>query len=109
MPRRRAIIIGGSLGGLLAAHLMRQIGWDAVVFERNNTDLVSRGAGLGTHPALMDVLRRIGIPFDDSMGLQVPKAIFLDRDGRIVDERRTVRTMSAWGRLYRAASRSAAG
>ena len=102
MPRRRAIIIGGSLGGLLAAHLMRQIGWDAVVFERNNTDLVSRGAGLGTHPALMDVLRRIGIPFDDSMGLQVPKAIFLDRDGRIVDERRTVRTMSAWGRLYRA-------
>lgn len=102
MPRQRAIIIGGSLGGLLAAHLMRQIGWDAVVFERNNADLVSRGAGLGTHPALMDVLRRIGIPFDDSMGLQVPKAIFLDRDGRIVDERRTVRTMSAWGRLYRA-------
>jgi len=102
MPRRRAIIIGGSLGGLLAAHLMRQIGWDAVVFERNSTDLVSRGAGLGTHPALMDVLRRIGIPFDDSMGLQVPTVIFLDRDGRIVDERRTVRTMSAWGRLYRA-------
>jgi 2-polyprenyl-6-methoxyphenol hydroxylase-like FAD-dependent oxidoreductase len=101
MPTR-TLIIGGSLGGLLAAHLMRQIGWDAVVFERNGTDLVSRGAGLGTHPALMDVLRQIGIPFDDSMGLQVPKAIFLDRAGRIVDERQTVRTMSAWGRLYRA-------
>ena len=73
MPQQRALIIGGSLGGLLAAHLLRQIGWDAVVFERNSTDLVSRGAGLGTHPALMEVLRRIGIPFDDSMGLQVPK------------------------------------
>jgi 2-polyprenyl-6-methoxyphenol hydroxylase-like FAD-dependent oxidoreductase len=102
MPRQRALIIGGSLGGLLVAHLMRDVGWDAVVFERNSTDLVSRGAGLGTHPALMDVLRRIGIPFDDSMGLQVPKVIFLDRDGRIATERDTVRTMSAWGRLYSA-------
>ncbi len=36
------------------------------------------------------------------MGLQVPKVIFLDRDGRIIAERDTVRTMSAWGRLYRA-------
>jgi 2-polyprenyl-6-methoxyphenol hydroxylase-like FAD-dependent oxidoreductase len=102
MPKHRALIIGGSLGGLLAAHLLREIGWEVLVFERNSTDLVSRGAGLGTHPALMDVLRRIGIPFDDSMGLQVPKAIFLDRDGRIVAQRDTVRTMSAWGRLYRA-------
>jgi 2-polyprenyl-6-methoxyphenol hydroxylase-like FAD-dependent oxidoreductase len=102
MARQRALIVGGSLGGLLAAHLMRGIGWDVVVFERNSTDLVSRGAGLGTHPALMEVLRRIGVPFDDSMGLKVPKVICLDRDGRIVTERDTVRTMSAWGRLYSA-------
>ena len=84
MPKQRALVIGGSLGGLLAAHLMRDIGWDAVVFERNSTDLVSRGAGLGTHPALMEVLRRIGVPFDESMLLDVPKVIFLDRDGRII-------------------------
>jgi 2-polyprenyl-6-methoxyphenol hydroxylase-like FAD-dependent oxidoreductase len=102
MAKQRALIIGGSLGGLLAAHLFRQIGWDAVVFERNSTDLVSRGAGLGTHPVLMEVLRRIGVPFDDSMGLRVPKVIVLDRAGRIVDTRDTVRTQSAWGRLYRA-------
>ncbi len=102
MPKQRALVIGGSLGGLLAAHLMRDIGWDAVVFERNSTDLVSRGAGLGTHPALMDVLRRIGVPFDESMLLDVPKVIFLDRDGRIITRRDTVRTMTGWGRLYRA-------
>jgi len=27
MPRRRALIIGGSLGGLFAAHLLRAAGW----------------------------------------------------------------------------------
>lgn len=102
MSRQRVLIVGGSLGGLIAAHLMREIGWEVLVFERNSTELVSRGAGLGTHPALIEVLRRIGIPFDESMGVSVPKAIFLDRDGQIVAVRDTVRTMSAWGRLYRA-------
>jgi 2-polyprenyl-6-methoxyphenol hydroxylase-like FAD-dependent oxidoreductase len=32
---RRALVIGGSLGGLLAANLLRRAGWHAVVFERN--------------------------------------------------------------------------
>ena len=55
--------IGGSLGGLLAAHLLRRSGWHAVVFEREN-DLTGRGVGLGTHPQLIAVLRRAGIAFD---------------------------------------------
>ncbi len=35
MTARRAVVIGGSLGGLIVAHLLRSTGWDAVVFERN--------------------------------------------------------------------------
>ena len=91
MSRKRALIIGGSLGGLIAAHLLRSIGWDAVIFERNAEDLVGRGAGLGTHQHLIDILRRVGIAFDDSMGVQVGKVLCLDRDAcehqvRIGDE-----------------------
>jgi 2-polyprenyl-6-methoxyphenol hydroxylase-like FAD-dependent oxidoreductase len=101
MPQPRALIIGGSLGGLIAAHLLRSIGWDAVVFERNAEDLISRGAGIGTHQHLIDILRRVGIAFDDSMGVHVAKVLCLDRDGRIVLEKETVRVMSGWARLYR--------
>ena len=101
MPQRRALIIGGSLGGLIAAHLLRSVGWDAVVFERNAEDLISRGAGIGTHQHLIDILRRIGIAFDDSMGVQVSKVLCLDRDGSVVLEKETVRVMSGWARLYR--------
>ncbi|HJY19250.1 MAG TPA: FAD-dependent monooxygenase, partial [Xanthobacteraceae bacterium] len=36
---RRALIIGGSLGGLMVAHLLRSIGWDTAVFERNDEEL----------------------------------------------------------------------
>jgi 2-polyprenyl-6-methoxyphenol hydroxylase-like FAD-dependent oxidoreductase len=38
--RRRAIIIGGSMSGLFAAAFLRQIGWDADVYERSVTELV---------------------------------------------------------------------
>jgi 2-polyprenyl-6-methoxyphenol hydroxylase-like FAD-dependent oxidoreductase len=98
---RRALIIGGSLGGLLAAHLLRDVGWDVVVFERNAEDLTGRGVGLSTHPELVDILRRVGIAFDDSMGITVDTLICLDRSGHAYVREPTARTMSSWGRLYR--------
>jgi len=101
MPSRRALVIGGSLGGLLAAHLLRSTGWDVVVFERNAEDLTGRGAGLSTHPQLIDVLRRVGIDFDESMGVKVDTLFCLDRHGKAYLEEKTTRTMSSWGRLYR--------
>jgi 2-polyprenyl-6-methoxyphenol hydroxylase-like FAD-dependent oxidoreductase len=102
MKSRHALVIGGSLGGLIAAHLMRSIGWDVAVYERNAEELASRGVGLGTHQQLIQILQRIGIDFDDSMGIKVDDVICLDRDGRIVLQRPTARTMSGWGRLYHA-------
>src|SRR5262249_27569475 len=101
MAARRALVIGGSLGGLLAAHLLRSAGWDAVVFERNAEDLTGRVAGISTHPQLIDILRRVGIDFDESMGIKVDTVICLDREGRSYLETETARTMSSWGRLYR--------
>lgn len=102
MSARRALVIGGSLGGLIAAHLLRATGWDAVVFERNAEELASRGVGLGTHPQLIAILRRAGIAFDETMGIKVPKVVCLDRAGRVIVAQPTVRTMSGWARLYRA-------
>src|SRR5215831_5274441 len=99
---RRALVIGGSLGGLLAANLLRRSGWDALVFERNGEDLTGRGVGLGTHPQLTAVLRRAGIAFDETMGIKVPRVVCLDRTGKIMIEQPSARTMTSWSRLYRA-------
>jgi 2-polyprenyl-6-methoxyphenol hydroxylase-like FAD-dependent oxidoreductase len=99
---RRALVIGGSLGGLIMAHLLRRIGWDAVVFERNHEELASRGVGLGTHPQLIAILRGVGIAFDETMGIQLRKAVCLDSDGTTLAEQPTTRIMSGWSRLYRA-------
>jgi len=102
MSTRRALVIGGSLGGLIAAHMLRRAGWDVTVFERNAEELASRGVGLGTHPQLIAILKRAGIDFDESMGIKPPLAVCFDRHGQIVFEQPTARTLSGWSRLYRA-------
>jgi 2-polyprenyl-6-methoxyphenol hydroxylase-like FAD-dependent oxidoreductase len=55
MSKPRALIIGGSVGGLFAANMLRSIDWDATVFEHNPEELSGRGAGISTHPQLHDV------------------------------------------------------
>ena len=97
----RALVIGGSLGGLFAAHLLRSIGWDAVVYERVTEDLASRGVGIGTHDALAELMHRIGLPFDDTMGVEVRSSICLERSGDISRTMPIFRIMSSWSRFYR--------
>lgn len=97
----RALVIGGSVGGLFAANLLRDTGCEAIVFERNPEELSGRGAGISTHPQLHDVTRRLGIPFDDSMGIRLDTVVFLDTTGKVYDTRDTVRVMSSWGRVFR--------
>jgi 2-polyprenyl-6-methoxyphenol hydroxylase-like FAD-dependent oxidoreductase len=41
------LVIGGSIGGLFAAHLLHRAGWDVTLYERSRSDLADRGAGLG--------------------------------------------------------------
>ncbi|MBV9557028.1 MAG: NAD(P)-binding protein, partial [Pseudolabrys sp.] len=53
---RRAIIIGGSMSGLFSAAFLRQIGWDVDVYEKSSVELVGRGAGITTHPELLQAL-----------------------------------------------------
>ncbi len=101
MNRPRALVVGGSVGGLFAAHLLRAAGWDATVFERSLGDLADRGASIGTRAELFDVLRRIGIALDPSAGVAVHSRICLDRGGRIVHERPMASVNSAWDRIYR--------
>ena len=100
MSRPRALIIGGSVGGLFAANLLRTIGWDVRVFERSGGDLAERGAGLGATPELFAVLQRIGIALDAGIMGHVRSRIFLDRAGNIVHEVVRKSATSAWGELY---------
>ena len=68
---RRAVVIGGSMGGLFAAAFLQRIGWEAHIYERTADDLASRGAGLGTHEVLLEGLRALGIDTGERLGVLV--------------------------------------
>jgi 2-polyprenyl-6-methoxyphenol hydroxylase-like FAD-dependent oxidoreductase len=42
----RVGVIGGSIAGCATAALLQRAGHDVIVFERSESDLVSRGAGI---------------------------------------------------------------
>jgi 2-polyprenyl-6-methoxyphenol hydroxylase-like FAD-dependent oxidoreductase len=99
----RALVIGGSVGGLFAAHMLRSIGWDVIVFERSGDNLVRRGAGIGASSALFSVMQRIGVPFDASNGIALMSRVWLESNGNIAAEVPTNGGFAtSWAHLYQA-------
>jgi 2-polyprenyl-6-methoxyphenol hydroxylase-like FAD-dependent oxidoreductase len=96
---KRALIIGGSVGGLFAANLLHDQGWRVDVYERVGEELASRGAGIGTHEELFNVLRRLGIPVDE-LGIRVAERICLDPSGETVHRIPWGHVMTHWARIY---------
>ncbi|HME22353.1 MAG TPA: FAD binding domain-containing protein [Acetobacteraceae bacterium] len=97
---RHAVIIGGSMSGLFTAAFLRQIGWHTDVYERSTVELVGRGAGITTHPELLEALAKSGAGTRD-LGVQVEKRITLNRDGRVIGEKYLPQILTSWDRLQR--------
>jgi 2-polyprenyl-6-methoxyphenol hydroxylase-like FAD-dependent oxidoreductase len=57
----RVGIIGGSVAGCATAALLHRAGHDVTVFERSESDLVSRGAGIGTPTAVWQDMTARGL------------------------------------------------
>jgi 2-polyprenyl-6-methoxyphenol hydroxylase-like FAD-dependent oxidoreductase len=96
----RALVIGGSVGGLFAANLLRSIGWNVAVFERAAGHLGDRGTGIGTREELFAAMRRIGLTVEPSIGVDVGGRIGLHSDGSVAHERLTPSVTSAWSRIW---------
>src|SRR4051812_18420394 len=98
--KRRAVIIGGSMSGLFTAAFLRQIGWQADVYERSSIELVGRGAGITTHPELLAALQASGAGTKD-LGVTVDRRIALDPDGNVIAEKHLAQILTSWDRLQR--------
>jgi 2-polyprenyl-6-methoxyphenol hydroxylase-like FAD-dependent oxidoreductase len=97
---RRAIIIGGSMSGLFAAAFLRRNGWDTDVYERSTVELVGRGAGITTHPELLEALAKSGAG-TRNLGIEVEKRITIDRAGHVIGEKHLPQILTSWDRLQR--------
>jgi 2-polyprenyl-6-methoxyphenol hydroxylase-like FAD-dependent oxidoreductase len=100
-PERNAVVIGGSMSGLFATILLRQAGWHADVYERAESELAGRGAGIVTHAELRDVLRAAGCDPGADLGIDVAGRKALDRSGRVIGHYQCPQTLTSWDRVFR--------
>jgi 2-polyprenyl-6-methoxyphenol hydroxylase-like FAD-dependent oxidoreductase len=98
---RRALVVGGSMSGLLAALLLRRAGFDVDVFERVESELSGRGAGIVAQPDLIERLRQLGIDATD-LGVAITTRKILDASGALAGEVVCPQVLTAWERVYRA-------
>lgn len=102
----RVVVVGGSLGGLLAGIMLERIGCDVTVHERVAEPLAERGAGIATHPELHEAFERVGIPIDDNFGVRIEERRMLGRDGQVLATFHKRQIQATWGHLYRVLHRA---
>jgi 2,6-dihydroxypyridine 3-monooxygenase len=98
----RVGVVGGSLGGLTAALVLRDLGCEVDVFERSTAELESRGAGI---VVLDETVRYVRERTDldlDQLTTATGVLRYLGRDGRVVYEEPRRYRYSAWHTIYRA-------
>jgi 2-polyprenyl-6-methoxyphenol hydroxylase-like FAD-dependent oxidoreductase len=106
MPQRRALIVGGSMSGLLAAIMLERRGWQVDVFERAETELAGRGAGIVAQPELIGRLGALGLDgFGEGgrdPGVAVSARRILGKDGSVTLTAIRPQVLTAWELVYRA-------
>jgi 2-polyprenyl-6-methoxyphenol hydroxylase-like FAD-dependent oxidoreductase len=98
--KRRAIVIGGSMSGLLAAIMLRRRGWDVEVFERVEKELADRGAGIVAQAELLARMDALGLETRD-LGVAMSTRKILDQSGAVRSMFECPQVLTAWQRVYR--------
>jgi 2-polyprenyl-6-methoxyphenol hydroxylase-like FAD-dependent oxidoreductase len=88
------------MSGLFAGLLLRQRGFEVEIYERVDSELSDRGAGIVAQPVVAETLRALGISVAD-LGVEMSRRQILDIEGRVVCEHERPQTLTAWERVYR--------
>lgn len=96
---KRAIICGGSIGGLFAAAALQRAGWIVDVYERSPQGLSGRGAGIVTHDSLLYALSKVGADTSE-IGVDVEDRIAIDRAGLRVATKEHPQVVTSWDRIH---------
>lgn len=88
------------MSGLLSGLLLQRAGWAVDIYERVETELSGRGAGIVAQQELIARLRKLSLATDE-LGVQITTRKILDAEGRLTHEFNCPQVLTAWERVYR--------
>jgi len=88
------------MSGLLSGLLLRRAGWAVDIYERVESELSGRGAGIVAQQELIARLRKLGLAID-KLGVQISTRKILDVGGQLTHECSCPQVLTAWERVYR--------
>jgi 2,6-dihydroxypyridine 3-monooxygenase len=100
MPR--AIVAGGSIGGLCAALALADSGFEVTVHERASSIMGNRGAGIVAHPVSLGPLTVRGDRRPDELSIPSRSLRYFDRAGRLAHEEPSSYRFTSWQTLHSA-------
>jgi len=98
MPR--VIVMGGSIGGLTAALVLRDAGCEVRIFERSSAALQARGAGIATLDATLRYLTERGGLRRADVCSSTDWIRFLRPDASVLHEQMHRYLFSSWNTIY---------
>jgi 2,6-dihydroxypyridine 3-monooxygenase len=98
----RAAVIGGSLGGLITALQLRDVGCDVQVFERSPVPLEGRGAGIVLHPVTTRYFEEHGLLDLGQVSSSARILRYLTREGHVLLEEPILYRFTSYATLYAA-------
>jgi 2-polyprenyl-6-methoxyphenol hydroxylase-like FAD-dependent oxidoreductase len=98
----KAIIAGGSLGGLMTGIVLEAAGMDVDIYERSPTVLDDRGAGIVMQAETETFLTRYGGLKPEQTGVWLKYRQYLSREGTPDNYQAMPQLMTSWGLIYRA-------
>ena len=108
MRRRgpRVGIVGGSLGGLITALQLRDVGCEVQVFERSPMPLEGRGAGIVLHPVTVRYLQEHGLLDLAEVSSAADTLRYVRRDGEVLLDEPIAYRFTSYATLYAALVRA---
>jgi 2-polyprenyl-6-methoxyphenol hydroxylase-like FAD-dependent oxidoreductase len=88
------------MSGLLSALMLRRAGWTVDIYERVESELSGRGAGIVAQQELIERLRKLGLA-TDALGVHITTRKILDAQGQLTEEIHCPQVLTAWERVYR--------
>src|SRR3974377_122086 len=98
--KKKALVIGGSMSGLRSGLALRKAGWDVDIYERVESELSGRGAGIVAQQELIQRLRNLAFATGD-LGVHITTRKTLKARGELTHQCECPQVLTAWERVFR--------